>query len=459
VKPREFYLEDQMNGLLEPGEVVDSFKDFYGVCSSVYETFQKQWEESGEYMEELLDIQKKAIMGYPEEVAYFIGKIETFLKEEGKEQVLPPPWYENLSQGIYHENWGMGSLAQWFSSSYKNSGSAKIIGERIYFLEEGKLVLKKQKMSAIRRAQLIRALLLLKPRERATLDFHELYLLDGTRVTIFKGEMVKPDQDVIIFRRYIIPRYTFEEQSQRGTIPNAAIPLFKAMVVLGFNVAFLGAVRTSKTTFLSTWQSYEDPGLEGVLLETDPEIPLHQLMPGAPIIQLLADQERLTGITKNLMRSDGDYIIMGEAREGIALDTLLRITSKGTRRVKITYHSGDPKNFPYDVAAEIVRSFGGDFEFLAQRVAGAFDFLFHFVQLKEKNQKRLNSIYEMSYDPQEKQILFSPLCSYRPLLNRWVFYNHVSEEKANRGILEAPEAWKDFSENLAELAQEKGGVR
>ena len=455
----EFYLEDQLHGPLKAMEDSHFYGPFYEACSAAQEAFQKQWEESGEFMEELLDIQKKAIMGYPREVDYFLNRIRAFTKEEGKEQVAFPPWYEDLFQGIYHENWGMGPLAQWFSSEFQNSGSAKVIGDRIYFLENGRMVLKEQKLGASRRAQLIRALLLLKPGERLTQDFHELYLIDGTRVTIFKGDLVKPNQDVIVFRRYIIPRYTFEEQSQRGTIPKAAIPLFYNMVQLGFNVAFLGAVRTSKTTFLSTWQSHEDPGLEGVLLETDPEIPLHRLMPEAPVIQLLADQERLTGITKNLMRSDADYIIMGEAREGIALDTLLRITSKGTRRVKITYHCGEPKKFPYDVAAEIVRSLGGDIEFFARRVAGAFDFLFHFVQLKDKNQKRLNSIYEMSYDSGANQIHFRIICRYNPVLDCWTFYNQVGEEKQEMAMLEAPEAWASFCENLRNLAMEPGGVR
>lgn len=92
---------------------------------------------------------------------------------------------------------------------------------------------------------------------------------------------MKEDQDAIIFRRYVVPSYSFEEQAARGTIPNAAIPLFVSMVEIGWNIAFCGAVRSAKTTFLSTWQSYENPCLEGVMVETDPEIPLHRLMKDA----------------------------------------------------------------------------------------------------------------------------------------------------------------------------------
>ena len=147
------------------------------------------------------------------------------------------------------------------------------------------MCLKPQTISKERREQMIRAFLLLTPEERLDKEFHEVYMLDGTRVTIFGGGMTKGGQDAIIFRRYIIPNYSFEEQAARGTISEGAIPLFKDMVKLGYNIAFTGAVRTAKTTFLSTWQSYEDRSLEGVLVETDPEIPIHLIMPEAPILQ------------------------------------------------------------------------------------------------------------------------------------------------------------------------------
>ncbi len=78
----EFYLEDQLHGPLKEKEASHFYEPFYEICSAVQEAFQKQWEESGEFMEELLDIQKKAIMGYPREVEYFLNRIRSFTKEE-----------------------------------------------------------------------------------------------------------------------------------------------------------------------------------------------------------------------------------------------------------------------------------------------------------------------------------------------------------------------------------------
>jgi len=225
-----FYVEDYLSSKDECKEGVAY--SFETLCQLINRDFLKEWDEQKDNIRATLDIQKNAIIGYKREVSFFKNKIIELLKNYSEGADIPE-WYESLEDGIYHENWGLAGIAEWFSDSYKGSSSAKVIGDRIYFMENGKMCLKKQRIPKERREQLIRALLLLTPEERLDKDFHELYMLDGTRVTIFGGAMVKEGQDAIIFRRYIIPTYTFEEQVSRGTIPEEAVPLFKAMVALG----------------------------------------------------------------------------------------------------------------------------------------------------------------------------------------------------------------------------------
>jgi pilus assembly protein CpaF len=308
-----------------------------------------------------------------------------------------------------------------------------------------------QTIDADRREQLIRALLLRSPDERLDREFHEVYLLDGTRVTIFCGAMTKDGQDAIVFRRYIIPSYSFREQAARDTIPEASIPLFEDMVRLGYNVAFCGSVRSAKTTFLSTWQSIEDPALEGVMVETDPEIPLHKIMPGAPIVQLIADNEKLGNIAKNLLRSDADYFVFAEARDGIALDTAVRAARRGTRRMKMTFHSRDPRTFAEDVAVEIVRAMGGEIGETARRVAGSFDYIFHFAQMKPKNVTKLKGIYEMDLSD-SGEIAMKEVCRYDAASNSWRWQCEIGENKRALGLEEDPEAFRSFEERLRELS-------
>ena len=440
----KFYLDDLLN-LQENeegelcGDIVPMLPDFGQVCEKIKEEFFKRYQQEGN-LQSAMEIQKRAIVGYQNEVDFYKEKIGELVTENQWENVRFPQWYSDLVDGIYHENWGLAGMAEWFSSMYMESSSAKIIGDRIYFLHRGKMKLMPQRILSDRKDQMIRAFLLLTPEERLDREFHEVYLLDGTRITIFKGNMTKKDQDVIIFRRYVVPNYTFEEQARRHTIPEEAIPLFEAMVNIGYSIVCTGAVRTSKTTFLATWQQYEDPSLEGVILETDPEIPLHQLMPEAPIVQLLADNERLKTISKNLLRSDADYFILAEARDGKALDTAVRIASKGTKRMKMTFHTRNPLDLPGEMASEIVKTEGGQWENTRLKVAESFDYIFHFVQLPDKSQKRLRGIYEMGLAEGRQDVYVEPICLYDYETDGWNWFYHLGEDKEQLGLEENPDS-------------------
>ncbi len=444
----KFYLDSFLSKEVKKNRSLFNFKT---LCTLINLEFQQEWEEENKDIQRMLSIQKNAIIGFDKEVGFFKNKIKYFVKKHNAGETEFPAWYKSLDEAIYHENWGLAGIAEWFSEEYAQSSSCKVIGNRIYFQEHGKMVLKPQEICQERREQLIRAFLLMTPEERLDKDFHEIYTLDGTRITVFRGDSVKAGQDVIIFRRYIIPNYTFEEQAKRGTIPWDSIPLLEEMVKLGYSVATTGAMKSGKTSFLATLQSYEDESLEGVMLETDPEISLHKLMPKAPIVQILAKEDKLKTVTKHLLRSDADYLIMAEARDGVALDTVLRIASKGTRRLKITFHERNPMNFPYDVAAEVVLSLGGDMELIARRAADSFDYIFHFIQLKDKGKKRLKGIYEMYFDKITNKIIITQICAYHYQTDSWGWRYAISKDKRIAGIEEDQESFKIFSKILEEL--------
>jgi pilus assembly protein CpaF len=192
------------------------------------------------------------------------------------------------------------------------------------------------------------------------------------------------------------------------------------------------------------------------MVETDPEIPIHQLMPKAPVVQLLADGEKLRNISKNLMRSDADYFILAEARDGVALDTAVRIAGKGTRRMKMTFHTRDPLSFASDAAVEIVRSLGGDIGDTALRVAGSFDYIFHFINLRRNNTKKLKGIYEIGIARGDKPggadgVYVNEICRYSHAKNTWKWTYRISSDKRIIGEEENPGAFRAFDAGLREL--------
>ncbi len=415
----------------------ENYSDFFKLCEDIQIEFSEHLGSEADYMGEL-ERQKKAIIGYKKEVIYFKQKIKRYLDENNIYSIQIPKWYPDLVEGIFQENWGVAGISQWISGdnkSLKQSSSAKIIGDRIYFMIDGVLVLQPQKISSTRRNQLRNALLLKTPEKKMDRDYHEVYMLDGTRITIYGQGRTKEGQDSIVFRKFFVRDYSFERQVELKTIPAEAISLFKTMIELGFNVAFTGAVRTAKTTFLTTWQSYENPTLEGVCIETDPEIPFHEIMPDAPILQLVADGEELKKIVKTIMRSDADYIVLGEARDGVALNTAVKIANKGTRRVKMTYHTSDVVDFCYDVADEIVKMYGGSLYSTILKVAKSFQFVFQFIQLSDKSQKRLNAIYEIQHSA-DKGIVIHRICKYMPENQDWQWSAQIADSTLEFARLE-----------------------
>lgn len=413
-------------------------------------------EENENKPDEVLRRQSRAILGLDEEVSYYRNLIRKILSDGGFSCTLPS-WYDSLEEGVFQEILGFSCLSEWIkgaSEELKSSSSAKVIGNRVYYQIGGELVLQPQTLPYARRMQLRRALLLSAPQNRSSDPYHEVYLADGSRVTIFSEGISKKGQDTIVFRKFFVKNYTFEKQAELRTIPHDAINLFKSMVCAGYNVAFVGAVKTAKTTFLATWQSYEDQRLEGVQLETDPELPWHLIMPKAPILQLVPDGvDNLKKIIKPVMRADGDYIIMAEARDGFSLGIAVKAANKGTRRVKMTFHTTDSIDFCYDVADEIVLAQGGNLYSRMIKVAKSFHFIFHFVQLADKSKKRLKAIWEIRYNDSLGDITMVKICEYDYMKDSWTWSGSIGEDKRIIGAEESPEALERMEKELSELAR------
>lgn len=459
-KLQEFNLEVYIQKVLKSknnkkiesvGTTIDALTEFRSLCNSIFTYFHNKWEKEGLETSTLLR-QKNAILGKSVEVNYFKENIEEYLKVNNRLKVWHPKWYSSLIDAIYHECWGLAGIAIWKNSeAYKFSQSAKIIGNKIYFMEDGRMKLQEQTISDDRRKQLIKALLLNENNIYYDGKQAEITMYDGTRITIYGEKLVKDNQEVIILRKYIIPKLSFEEQAKRHTIPKECIHMLRSMVSVGYNVIFTGAVRTGKTTFLETWQMYEDETLEGLMIETGSEIPLHKLQKNAPIIQLIVDDDELEGIVKSIMRSDADYIIAAEARDGRALNIAMRVANKGTRRCKTTYHTTDPFDLCYDIADEIVKYYGGDLYNTIFKVSKSFHYIFHFVQLSDKTQKRLKGIYEIRYIKKEHKITINQICKYHYQSDSWSFKYDIGEDKEEIGYEEDKVAMENFKQELEHL--------
>lgn len=458
---KEFYLDDYLSEYKNKvGKDISSGSDvhtrFLILCDRIKKYFDEEWEnehskdrDSGYTLSKRI---KDAILGYTSEVNYFKDKIREFLKNNNLMGEKYPSYYKNLVDGIFHENWGLAGIAPWLD--IEDSSSAKIIGNKIFYLIDGKMRLMEQRISQQRLEQLRDALLLGEPNKSKDNDYLELFLLTGERVAIYTGDMVIKNQPSMVFRKYIIEALTFVEQARRGTIPYEAIPLFISMAQMGVNVVFTGPVRSGKSTMLLTYQLCEDKELEGVFVQTDPEIKINDFMPTAPIIPILADGEELIKLAKQILRSDADYIVMAEARDGYAFYIMVEAANKGTNRMKATMHLSHQEDFAYDVANKIHSVIGGKLEYIIAKVAKSFNYIIEMTSLPEnKAMKRLMSITEVRYDDNTHEISYHTICQYNKETDSWSFAYDIGPEIEKLGRFENPIALNVFKNTLRDLSE------
>lgn len=438
----EFYIDQYLlnigNISIEGGLKQEKFEK---VCELVREKLDDEWGITDDkYKDNKLEREKRAIIGYEKETKYYKEKIREIIIRWKITDLWYPPWHIDLYDAIFHEVFGISGLAPWAYDTldkYKNSSSAKLIGDKLYCLIGGKTELQPQRIGKRRRKQLMRSLLLATPFENTNKGFHEVYLHNGIRITIYSGEKTKENEEIIVFRKYLIKRMSFENMVELNTIPKEAVEVFRLMIKIGYNVLFAGPVRSGKTTFLQSWQMNEDSNLEGLVIATDPETPWHKLMPDAPIMQLIADGNELEMITKSILRGDNDYVVLEEMRDGLAYNIALEITSSGTKRCKATIHDNDAYNIPLKMASKIKSKYGGNIKDLVGQVFMNFDIVIELIQVPDnRSQKRMIGIKEYYYDVVNDQVYINPICKYDMKSEKWIWNNKLYNDGCDRDTIE-----------------------
>lgn len=423
---KEFCLEEYISSRRGGrGHNIEGPEDeFRKICSIVGGEFEKEWKNTDENAKERkLEREKRAMMGYESETRFYKERINEITQNLNLSSGWFPPWYPNLTEGIFAELYGLAGLAPWafdLIDKYKNSTSAKLIGDRLYCMIDGVAQLQPQRISERRREQLKRTMLLATPHERLEYGFHEVFLHNGIRITIYSGNRTKKDQDVFVLRKYVMKNLTLDEMAAKGTIPFDSIEFFKQMIGIGYNILISGQVRSGKTTFLQVWQSYEDKRLEGLAIATDPETMWHEIMPDAPIMQLVADGEELKQITKSLLRGDNDYVLIEEMRDAAAFSIALDITSTGTRRCKGTIHESSAINVPYKIASKISEETGGILRETVGQVYKNFDYCIEMCQYPgSRDRKIIKGIWQYSFDYEQDSCRLDQICKYDFIEERW----------------------------------------
>ena len=398
---------------------------------------------------------RNAILGVETAVEYYKVKIAEILSKKELRKEKYPNWYETLEDALYNEILGFFGIAKWLNDdAYEHSDSCLIIGDRIFFEEKGQMVLQEQKISREKRDRLKETLMLNNPKENRAAAWHELYS-NKKRVTIFNDNGVaKENQDTLVFRKYHIPDLTLAKEVEWRTIQEGSEVIFENIVKLAYNVAITGAVKSSKTSFLKVLEALEDEKLTALAIETDPEIDFHDILPRAPIIQMVPNDENMDTVIERAKRSDAKRITVAEARNGKMLDIANETANMGTRHLKMSFHNTETIDFVYDVAEKITRDVGGNLLANMIKTAKTYQYVINMWALPhDESKKRLKGIWEICLDTDKMEISMNQICRYVQETDSWVWSYHIGERQREIGMEQNPKAFIKFEKTLKQLSE------
>ncbi|WP_040951684.1 ATPase, T2SS/T4P/T4SS family [Gorillibacterium massiliense] len=317
--------------------------------------------ETGKEHEKLswLNRQHEAVTGVRSAAEWFKREIEEFLQRNNLMGSPYPECYTDLVEAAYQETYGLGVISTWWKNErYDISQAARIIGTHVFFEIPGE-VNELRPISYESEDDVLRVAKQLSLRSpNSALNPHhpslEIDMADGTRVTI----VIPPwsTRPIIIFRHYTIPKITLDDIRMQGTFPSEVLPMLRAIACGRGTTLVCGPVKSGKSTLLSALISERKPSDKMMILQKGfDELKISSHYPKHQVMELIMNDSNQKEIFELVLRSDYEYIIVGEMRSAEA-DIFLKGCERGLPGALSTYHTPDPDNIPSQLADLVLES-------------------------------------------------------------------------------------------------------
>lgn len=215
-------------------------------------------------------------------------------------------------------------------------------------------------------------------------------LEDGSRVNVVLPP-VAINGPIVTIRKFPDKPITINKLIEIGSITKEAADFLKTLVIAGYNIFISGGTGSGKTTFLNALSSFIPQDERIITIEDSAELQLQNI---ENLVRLEVRNANVEGnneisirdLIKSSLRMRPDRIIVGEIRDGAALD-LLTAYNTGHDGSLSTGHG----NSSADMLArmETLVLFAADIPLLAVRkqIASAIDIIIHLDRLRDKTRK------------------------------------------------------------------------
>jgi len=215
-------------------------------------------------------------------------------------------------------------------------------------------------------------------------------LPDGSRVNAVLPPIAL-DGSVLTIRKFSVDPYTMDDLIGFGTLTKPVAELLAACVRGRLDLLITGGTGTGKTTTLNVLSQYLPSDERIVTIEDAAELQLHQ----EHVLRLESRPANIEGrgqvtvrdLVRNSLRMRPDRIVIGEVRDGAALD-MLQAMNTGHDGSLTTVHANSPRDSLARIETMVLMS-GMDLPVRAirEQIASAVDLIVHQTRLKDGSRK------------------------------------------------------------------------
>ena len=273
-------------------------------------------------------------------------------------------------------------------------------------------------------------------------------LPDGSRVNAVVPPIVL-DGSILTIRKFAADPYTVEDLIGFGTMSRPIADLLEACVRGRLNILISGGTGSGKTTTLNVLSSFIPSDERIVTIEDAAELQLRQVhvirMESRPSNTEGRGEVSVRDVVRNALRMRPDRIIVGEVRDGAALD-MLQAMNTGHDGSITTLHANSPRDSLSRMETMVLMA-GMDLPARAirEQTASAIDLIVHQARLKDGTRRitHVTEVCGMEGEVVTLQDLFTfdfaagvdPSGKFRGTLKPTGLRPQFTEQLAERGVM------------------------
>jgi len=238
-------------------------------------------------------------------------------------------------------------------------------------------------------------------------------LENGSRVNVVMNP-VALNGPILTIRRFPDDPITMTDLINFGSITTEAVNFLKELVISGYNIFVSGGTGSGKTTFLNALSEFIPSDERVITIEDSAELQIKGVDNLVRMETRNANVEGASPITirdliKSSLRMRPDRIIVGEIRDGAALD-FLSAANTGHDGSLSTGHANSAKDMLSRIETMVLMAMDLPLNAIRRQIASAVDIIIHLGRLRDKSRKVLEITEVIDFS--DGEIILSPVYEF-----------------------------------------------